>query len=184
MHPGKTRDDAAGEAFDKVGKILGLDYPAGPRIDLLAATGNPRFHTFPRTRLKGYDWSFSGIKTSVLYYLNAFSPTEREALLSASLADIAASFQESVVDMLVAPVKKALKDTGIKHLGVVGGVSANSLLRSRLSEVTNTLDAKLYVPKLEHCMDNAAMIAMAGYQRIQIGETSPLSLTADPSLTL
>ena len=181
---GKTRDDAAGEAFDKVGKILGLDYPAGPRIDLLAATGNPRFHTFPRTRLKGYDWSFSGIKTSVLYYLNAFSPTEREALLSASLADIAASFQESVVDMLVAPVKKALKDTGIKHLGVVGGVSANSLLRSRLSEVTNTLDAKLYVPKLEHCMDNAAMIAMAGYQRIQIGETSPLSLTADPSLTL
>ncbi|HAY36513.1 MAG TPA: tRNA (adenosine(37)-N6)-threonylcarbamoyltransferase complex transferase subunit TsaD [Bacteroidetes bacterium] len=181
---GRTRDDAAGEAFDKVGKILGLDYPAGPVIDERAKKGDPTFHAFPRTRLQGYDWSFSGIKTSVLYFLNALSEKERESLLEQSLNDIAASFQEAVVDMLVAPVKKAMKETGIRHLGIVGGVSANTRLRTKLNDLVNSMDGHLYVPDLEYCMDNAAMIAMAGYQRMIQGESSPLTLTADPSLKL
>jgi len=181
---GKTRDDAAGEAFDKVGKILGLDYPAGPEIDRLAESGDVHFHAFPRTRLKGYDYSFSGIKTSVLYYLNALEEQDRDDLIATSLPDICASFQEAVVDMLLSPLKKAMKDTGISHVGMVGGVSANSRLRKRLSDLTNSLRGQMYVPDMKYCMDNAAMIAMAGYNRLQRGEMSELTLTADPSMHL
>ncbi|MDA0684201.1 MAG: tRNA (adenosine(37)-N6)-threonylcarbamoyltransferase complex transferase subunit TsaD [Bacteroidetes bacterium] len=181
---GRTRDDAAGEAFDKVGKLLGLSYPAGPQVDRLAREGDPTFHAFPRTRLKGYDWSFSGIKTSVLYYLNALPETERSGFAARHLSDLCASFQEAVVDMLVAPVKKAMQDTGIRHVGLVGGVSANTRLRERLGELCTTQRGALYVPPMEYCMDNAAMIAMAGLHRFQSGQTSPLTVSADPSLTL
>lgn len=181
---GKTRDDAAGEAFDKVGKILGLDYPAGPQIDRLAAHGNRSYHPFPRTRLKGYDYSFSGIKTSVLYYLNSFDETHREELIRNSLADICASFQEAVVDMLISPIKKAVKDTGIRHVGLVGGVSANLRLRSKMHELLQQNKGQLYVPDMAYCMDNAAMIAMAGYFRLENGEQSDLSEIANPSLKL
>lgn len=181
---GKTRDDAAGEAFDKVGKLLGLDYPGGPMMDKLAACGDPSFHSFPRTRLKGYDYSFSGIKTSVLYYLNAMPQDVRAEVIASSLEDICASFQEAVIDMLVAPVKKAMKETRIYNVGLVGGVSANSLLRKRMGDLTNSFRGQLYVPDLAFCMDNAAMIAMAGYQRFMAGEASPLTLTADPSMKL
>ncbi|MDA1028142.1 MAG: tRNA (adenosine(37)-N6)-threonylcarbamoyltransferase complex transferase subunit TsaD [Bacteroidetes bacterium] len=181
---GKTRDDAAGEAFDKVGKILGLDYPAGPQIDRLAIAGNRSFHPFPRTRLKGYDYSFSGIKTSVLYYLNSFDEMHREELIRNSLADICASFQEAVVDMLISPIKKAIKDTGIRHVGLVGGVSANLRLRTKMLELLKQNKGQLYVPEMAYCMDNAAMIAMAGYFRLKNGEQSDLSEIANPSLKL
>jgi len=181
---GKTRDDAAGEAFDKVGKLLGLPYPGGPEIDRRAVNGNPSFHAFPRTRLKGYDMSFSGIKTSVLYHLNAVPESEREAYLRANIDDLCASFQEAVVDMLVAPVKKAMKDHRIRDLGLVGGVSANSRLRMKLQSMTDALNGRLFVPPMAYCMDNAAMIAMAGYHQLQAGLTAPLTVTADPSLVL
>lgn len=181
---GKTRDDAAGEAFDKVAKLLGLPYPGGPRVDELARKGDPVFHAFPRTRLKGFDYSFSGIKTSVLYYLNALSAEDREVLIEEHLSDICAAFQEAVVDMLVAPVKKAMRDTGIYHVGLVGGVSANSRLRERMQVLTDSFGGELFVPSLEHCMDNAAMIAMAGYQQFQAKEFSPLTITAEPGLVI
>lgn len=181
---GRTRDDAAGEAFDKVGKLLGLPYPGGPEIDRRAADGNPAFHAFPRTRLKGYDMSFSGIKTNVLYHLNAIPETERDAYLEEHMDDLCASFQEAVVDMLVAPLKKAMRDTGLKELGLVGGVSANSRLRARLDELVDSLGGTLFVPPLAYCMDNAAMIAMAGYRQWQAGQRSPLTVTADPSLAI
>lgn len=181
---GKTRDDAAGEAFDKVGKLLGLPYPGGPEIDKRARIGNPTFHAFPRTRLKGYDMSFSGIKTSVLYHLNAIEDTERDAYMAHNIDDLCASFQEAVVDMLVAPVKKAMRDHRLTELGLVGGVSANSRLQERLEALTQSLGGALFVPPMDYCMDNAAMIAMAGYQQWQRGITSPLTTTADPSLAL
>jgi len=181
---GATRDDAAGEAFDKVGKILGLEYPAGPKIDQLAAGGNTAYHAFPRTRLKGYDYSFSGIKTSVLYYLNAFPEKERDQILTDSMADVCASFQEAVVDMLVAPVKAAIRETGIKQIGLVGGVSANSRLRARMKQLTDSVGGALFVPEMTLCMDNAAMIAAAGHVRLTQNESSPLTLTADPALKL
>lgn len=181
---GKTRDDAAGEAFDKVGKLLGLPYPGGPEIDRLARSGNADFHRFPRTRLKGYDLSFSGIKTAVLYHLNAIETSQREAYVATHLADLCASFQEAVVEMLIAPVKKAMKDENIRHLGLVGGVSANTRLRARLGEMVAQLGGRLFVPPMAYCMDNAAMIAMAGYHRYQQGITAPLTTTADPSIAL
>lgn len=181
---GKTRDDAAGEAFDKVGKLLGLPYPGGPEIDRRAAQGDPSFHAFPRTRLAGYDMSFSGIKTSMLYHLNAIPDAERAAYLAENMDNLCASFQEAVVDMLVAPIKKAMRDEGLKELGLVGGVSANSRLRTRLERLVVSMQGSLHVPPLAYCMDNAAMIAMAGYQQWTTGLQSPLTLTADPSLTL
>jgi N6-L-threonylcarbamoyladenine synthase len=181
---GRTRDDAAGEAFDKVGKILGLPYPAGPKIDALSKTGDKAFHSFPRTRLKGYDTSFSGIKTSMLYFLNALEEVERNKMIANSLPDLCASFQEAVVDMLISPIKKAVRETGIRHIGLVGGVSANTRLREKLAELMNSMGGQMYVPDFRFCMDNAAMIAMAGYQRMQIGQASDLSLTADPSMKL
>jgi len=181
---GKTRDDAAGEAFDKVGKLLGLPYPGGPEIDRRAVNGDRTFHRFPRTRLKGYDMSFSGIKTAVLYHLNAVPDAQREAYLKEHIDDLCASFQEAVVDMLVAPVKKAMKDERILDLGLVGGVSANSRLRERLQDMVDGLGGRLFVPPMAYCMDNAAMIAMAGYHQFQRGVTAPLTITADPSLVL
>ena len=181
---GRTRDDAAGEAFDKVGKLLGLPYPGGPEIDRHAVHGDPGFHAFPRTRLAGYDMSFSGIKTSVLYHLNVIPDEERKEYLAQNMDDLCAAFQEAVVDMLVAPVKKAMRDEGLKELGLVGGVSANSRLRSRLTDLVNSWGGTLHVPPLAYCMDNAAMIAMAGFQQWSAGLESPLTITADPSLAL
>jgi len=181
---GKTRDDAAGEAFDKVGKLLGLSFPGGPQIDARSSDGNSSYHQFPRTRLQGFDFSFSGIKTAVLYYLNSFSEEERAAVLDQHLDDLCASFQEAIVDMLIAPVKKALRDNKLRDVGLVGGVSANSRLRERMSDLTDTFGGRTFVPSLEYCMDNAAMIAMAGYHHYLIGKFSPLTTTADPSLAI
>ena len=181
---GTTRDDAAGEAFDKVAKLFGLGYPGGPVIDRLAKSGNAAFHSFPRSSLGGYDFSFSGIKTAVLYYLNAYSEEERAAHLEAHVADLSASFQQAVVDMLTRVVVRAVRRTGIREVAVVGGVSANSFLRKELEVLGESEGFSLYVPPLRYCTDNAAMIAKVGALRLEEGLTSPLQLTVSPSMKL
>lgn len=185
-HPllGRTRDDAAGEAFDKVAKMLDLGYPGGPAIDRLARDGDPTFHRFPRTRIGAYDFSFSGIKTAVLYYLNRYDTAERAAFLADHLADVCASFQAAIVDVLIGAIRKAVRETGIRHVAIVGGVSANSALQARARTYAAKDRFEVYIPALAHCMDNAAMIAMTGHFKAKAGQTSALSLTAQPNLTL
>ncbi len=181
---GRTRDDAAGEAFDKVAKLLDLDYPGGPKIDDHARRGDPAFHAFPRTQAGGYDFSFSGLKTSVLYYLNKFSEQERAALLRDHLADLCASFQQAVVDVLIAAVRRAVRETDVRHVAITGGVSANTRLRAEAEALARDEGFRLYLPPLQYCMDNAAMIAVTAHYKLAAGLTSPLTLTAEPSLSL
>lgn len=181
---GSTRDDAAGEAFDKVAKLLGLGYPGGPAIDRLAVDGDPGFHDFPRSRPGGYDFSFSGLKTSVLYYLNSFSDDRRADLIRTHVHDICASFQQAVVDVLIDSAARALKETNVRSLAIVGGVSANSILRRDAAALAERYGVALHVPDPIHCVDNGAMIAMTGYFKMIAGITSPFTLTVQPSLSL
>lgn len=181
---GRTRDDAAGEAFDKVAKLLGLGYPGGPEIDRLAQDGDPAFHDFPRSRPGAYDFSFSGLKTSVLYYLNDFSEEERAALLEEHLEDLCAAFQQAVVDVLVGAVREAAAETGLRHVAIAGGVSANTQLRAAAQAAGAEDGFQLYVPQPAYSVDNAAMIAVTGHHKLAAGHASPLTLTAQPSLKL
>jgi N6-L-threonylcarbamoyladenine synthase len=181
---GRTRDDAAGEAFDKVAQLFGLGYPGGPAIDRHAEDGDPGFHEFPRSRLDDFDFSFSGLKTSVLYYLRDTSDAERERLLDTHLADLCASVQAAVVDVLVDAVRRAAAETGAEDVAVVGGVAANSSLRRRLETVGAEAGVNVFVPDFAYCMDNAAMIAQAGAQRLAAGFESPPTLDADSNLQL
>lgn len=181
---GRTRDDAAGEAFDKIAKLFGLEYPGGPVIDRLAKAGDPTFHRFPRSRPDRYDFSFSGLKTSVLYYLNAMPESERTRMVKEHVADLCASVQEAVVETLVSAMKDAVEETGVEHVAIVGGVSANSRLREAASAMADQVDVQLHVPHSRYCTDNAAMIATAGLLKLGRGERSPLTLTPDPSLSL
>ncbi len=180
---GSTRDDAAGEAFDKVAKMLGLPYPGGPEIDRLAQAGNPDFHAFPRSRLDGFDFSFSGLKTSVLYYLNALG-ADRDDYLRNHLPDICASFQMAVVDSLMDALRRAATETDTRNIAITGGVSANSSLRAAAADFCRRQDRSLYVPKFEYCMDNAAMIAVAGLLKYRAAFASDLTLTAEPGAAL
>jgi N6-L-threonylcarbamoyladenine synthase len=182
---GGTRDDAAGEAYDKVAKLMGLGYPGGRVIDELAQKGNPRAIAFPRSRIKrtktvSYDFSFSGIKTSVLHYLK----DEKHAGWEEHKADIAASFQEAVVDMLLTPTLKAVEEFGIMRVVLAGGVSANSRLRARMEEKGRQVGAEVYYSSIRFCTDNAAMIALAGYHSLRQGRRDEFCLNADPDLTL
>ncbi|UCE78529.1 MAG: tRNA (adenosine(37)-N6)-threonylcarbamoyltransferase complex transferase subunit TsaD [Nitrospiraceae bacterium] len=155
---GRTRDDAAGEAFDKVSKLLGLEYPGGPVIDRLAREGNPQAIRFPRAYLpESFDFSFSGLKTAVLNH------RMKHGMNPAHIPDIAASFQSAVVDVLVRKSEWAIKKKGIKRLTLSGGVSANSLLRMKMREMGKDRGVEVYIPSKELCTDNAAMIAAAGY---------------------
>lgn len=184
---GRTRDDAAGEAFDKVAKLMGLGYPGGPVIDRLSETGDPAFVRFPRTRLDGFDVSFSGIKTAVRVRLDAAGPAgsdARAAYLAAHGADLAASFQAAAVDMLVAPLARALDETGLGHVALVGGVSANRALRTAVANVCATRGAALAVPPMRYATDNAAMIGLAAWHRLATHGPDPLSLDAAPSASL
>jgi N6-L-threonylcarbamoyladenine synthase len=181
---GRTRDDAAGEAFDKTAQLFGLGYPGGPAIDRLARNGDPSFHDFPRTRLDDYDFSFSGLKTSVLYYLRDRSDRERERLLNEHRADLCAAVQAAVVDALVDTTRRAAAETGAEHVAVVGGVAANSALRRRMAEVGRADGFDVHVPPLTYCTDNAAMIAHVGRMQLENGQGSPATLDVAPSLSL
>jgi len=170
---GKTRDDAAGEAFDKTGKILGLPYPAGPEMDQLAKKGDPGFYDFPRGMInKGFEFSFSGLKTSVLYYVQ-----ERgDEFVKENLNDICASISAAITDVLVAKLKRAAKKTGVKSILLAGGVSANCMLREKTEKMAKSMNLELYIPHLEYCTDNAAMIAMTGYLKADRDEFDDLAM--------
>jgi N6-L-threonylcarbamoyladenine synthase len=156
---GKTRDDAAGEAFDKIGKLLHLDYPAGPIIDRLSKKGDPNFHDFPRSMInKGLDFSFSGLKTSVLYY----TQEKGEEFVRNNLNDICASVSAAITDVLQVKLKRAIKKTGVKNVMVAGGVSANSMLREKIEKMALKKGLNLMIPSIQYCTDNAAMIAITG----------------------
>lgn len=161
---GETIDDAAGEAFDKLAKMLGLGYPGGPQIDTLAATGNIHAFEFPKPHLPGYQFSFSGLKTSVLYFLQK-KLKEDKNFIKNNINDICASFQHAVVNILVETLDRAAKENGIKCIGIAGGVSANSYLRKRLEQLAGENNYQLHIPKFEYCTDNAAMIAITGYYK-------------------
>ncbi len=182
---GETRDDAAGEAFDKVAKMLGLGYPGGPALDKLAKQGNSGFVAFPRPFLENnpYEFSFSGLKTSMLYYLRREGITVQQLQKEEGLrADLCASFQAAVVDVLTRKALSAAKHFGVKDLAVAGGVAANSELRQRLKEETGRAGLNLHIPRFEFCTDNGAMVAMAGYLRAKEGRFSGLELAAMPNL--
>jgi N6-L-threonylcarbamoyladenine synthase len=185
---GQTRDDAAGEAFDKVAKMLGLGYPGGPVIDRLAREGNPAAVRFPRSFLEdgSYDFSFSGIKTAVLYYLrdNGLLPAagERRKEGSIPVADLAASFQEAVVEVLVEKTFAAAEKLGVRSITAAGGVSANSLLRNRMTTRAERKGMTMSFPPLQYCMDNGAMIALVGWMKLREGVVSSLETGAAPNL--
>jgi N6-L-threonylcarbamoyladenine synthase len=174
---GQTIDDAAGEAFDKVARFLGLGYPGGPAIDKVAVEGDPEAINFPRAmRDGGYDFSFSGLKTAVINHVRR-NP-------EVSTADVAASFQEAVVDVLVAKARRAARDVGATGLCLGGGVAANSVLRSRLVEACEQDGLRPFVPSRAMCTDNAAMVAAAAWWRLRADGPSSLEMGATPSLRL
>jgi N6-L-threonylcarbamoyladenine synthase len=179
---GATRDDAAGEAFDKIAKFLGLDFPGGPVIDKLSRQGNPRAFGFPRPMMgsKSFDFSFSGLKTSVVNRFKA-GIARGDSL---PLANIAASFQEAIVDVLVAKTLRAAGEKDVATVSVTGGVSANGRLRSIFKSTCRERGLKVFFPDLSLCTDNAAMIAAAGYARMLLGERSDLRLNVFPNASL
>jgi N6-L-threonylcarbamoyladenine synthase len=161
---GETIDDAVGEAFDKAAKVMGLPYPGGPLIDKLAREGNKERFTFAVPKVDGYDFSFSGIKTSFLYFIQNHLQKDPEFVKN-NLSDICASYQHHLVNVLLRNVRAVLKDTGIRQLGIAGGVSANSELRERITELGKELNIDTFIPAFEYCTDNAAMIGIAAYYK-------------------
>ncbi len=179
---GRTHDDAAGEAFDKVARAIGLGYPGGPKIDKLAREGNPYAIAFPRAHIDGcpYDYSFSGVKSAVLNYLNQQEMKGEEV----NKADVAASFQEAVVDVLATKAVAAANAYGFDKLVMAGGVACNSALRLKMEEVCSAADIKLYYPEPILCTDNAAMIGAAAYYEYLKGVRHDWTLNAHPNLKL
>ncbi|WP_445756489.1 tRNA (adenosine(37)-N6)-threonylcarbamoyltransferase complex transferase subunit TsaD [Polaribacter sp.] len=159
---GETIDDAVGEAFDKSAKILGLPYPGGPLIDKYAQLGNPKAFPFSKPQVANLNFSFSGLKTAILYFLQK-EQQKNPLFIKENLNDICASIQYTIVEILMDKLKKAVKETGIKHIAIAGGVSANSEIRKRLQNAEKQLCWKTYIPKFEYTTDNAAMIAITGY---------------------
>ncbi len=179
---GQTRDDAAGEAFDKVARAIGLGYPGGPKIDKVSREGNPDAIAFPRAKLadNAYDFSFSGLKSAVLNYLNGCRMKGEEICQ----ADVAASFQKAVVEVLVEHSIHAVKEYGYDRFAIAGGVASNSALREAMSEACRRNGIDFYYPSPIYCTDNAAMIGVAGYYEYMKGVRSGLDLNAVPNLKL
>ncbi len=166
---GQTIDDAAGEAFDKCAKVMGLPYPGGPHIDKLAKQGDPFRFKFSKPRIPGLNYSFSGLKTNFLYFLRD-NLKENENFIEENLNDLSASLQQTIIDILLAKLKKASRETGIKEITIAGGVSANSGLQKALRETAKKHKWNVIIPKFEYTMDNAAMIAITGYYKYLKGE--------------
>ncbi len=179
---GRTRDDAAGEAFDKVARAIGLGYPGGPKIDKVSKEGNPDAIQFPRAKVEGsvYDFSFSGLKSAVLNYLNGCEMKHIEY----DQKDVAASFQKAVVDVLVEHSMTALEESGLKKFAIAGGVASNSALRAAMEKACAERQVEFYRPSPILCTDNAAMIGAAGYYEFINGNTSGYDLNAIPNLKL
>ena len=170
---GATLDDAAGEAFDKAGKMLGLPYPAGPTIDALAKQGHPNI-PFPIPQIQGLDFSFSGLKTAILYYIRDQKKLDPYFVIN-RLNDICASIQYTIVEILTRKLLMAAKQYNISEIGIAGGVAANSGLRNRLLDIGNEQKWNLYFPAFQYCTDNAGMIAIAAHYQFIKGQFSPLS---------
>jgi len=201
---GQTRDDAAGEAFDKVASILGLAYPGGPSIEAAARSGNPKAVRFPRPLVgEGFDFSFSGLKTAVLYHVGTNGNVgkgrrgrkggigstvrgkpETPSLSKSRVADLAASFQQAVVEVLVKKTVAAIEETGIDRVAIVGGVAANQSLRHEIGVQVPVAEDRIHYAPPDLCVDNGAMIAAAGYYRLKHGDVAGLDLNVDPSLIL
>ncbi len=176
---GATTDDAAGEAFDKAARVLGLGYPGGPKLNKLAESGNPRAIRFPRPT-NGFDFSFSGLKTAVINYVHTKEQNGEEI----NKADVAASFQSAVCDCLVKNTVSAATAVNSKKVAIAGGVAANTCLRGEMEAAANAAGAELYCPPIEQCTDNAAFISCAGYYNFISGIRAGLDLNAEPQLTI
>lgn len=170
---GRTIDDAAGEAFDKCAKVMGLPYPGGPEIDRLAAEGDPSHFKFAKPRIPGLDYSFSGLKTSFLYTLRDAVKSHGDSFIEDAKADLAASLQKTIIDILLEKLKLAVKQTGVKTVAIGGGVSANSGVRAAVAEYCQKNGLKAFIPKRKFTTDNAAMIATAGWFKYQDREFCP-----------
>jgi N6-L-threonylcarbamoyladenine synthase len=173
---GHTTDDAAGEALDKTSKVLGLPYPGGPMIDKYARLGDPNKYKFPEPQIPGYDFSFSGLKTSILYFIRD-NVQQNPDFVQENIADICASVEKRVVTILLNKLKKAALAYGIKHVALAGGVSANTGLRAGLLQLCENMGWQGFIPKFEYCTDNAAMIAIAGYHKFLKGEFTGQDIT-------
>ncbi len=180
---GQTQDDAVGEAFDKAAKIMGFPYPGGPLIDQYAKTGNARAFSFPNTSMPGYDFSFSGIKTAFLNFLNK-EKSRNPDFVQENSVDICASIQQKLVDMLLDKLALAARDTGIRQVAIAGGVSANTALRENITQLGRQEDWRIFIPRLEYCTDNAAMIAMAAHYKYLGRHFADLHASPDPRLQL
>ncbi len=170
---GQTRDDAAGEAFDKVAKMLGLTYPGGPQLDRLAQKGDPHRFSFPEPRMPGLDFSFSGLKTSILYFIRE-NQKQDPGFLQNNLEDLCASVQDRICTILMHKLRDAALQYGIARVSISGGVSANSALRNSLQEYSSKYGWEIFVPKLEYCTDNGAMIAITAYYKYLSGQFTGL----------
>jgi N6-L-threonylcarbamoyladenine synthase len=173
---GETVDDAAGEAFDKAAKMLGLPYPGGPLVDKYAKEGDPRRFSFSAASMPGYNFSFSGIKTSILYFLQKEVKKEPD-FVQKNMADICASVQHGIIGMLMEKLERAAADTGIRHIGIAGGVSANSGLRNALQRTGERLGWQTYIPAFQYCTDNAAMIGITAWHKYLRGAFADMSIT-------
>ncbi|MEG2573195.1 MAG: tRNA (adenosine(37)-N6)-threonylcarbamoyltransferase complex transferase subunit TsaD [Bacteroides sp.] len=180
---GQTIDDAAGEAIDKCSKVMGLGYPGGPIIDRLARQGNPEAYTFNKPQIPGYNYSFSGLKTSFLYSLRDWMKEDPD-FIEHHKNDLAASLEATVVDILMGKLRKVAKDLNIKQVAVAGGVSANNGLRNSFREHAEKYGWKIYIPKFSYTTDNAAMIAITGYFKYQDKDFCPMELPAYSRVTV
>ncbi len=180
---GQTTDDAVGEAFDKIAKMLGLAYPGGPMLDKTAAQGNPDAFQFPVTNMPGYSFSFSGIKTSVLYFLRDKTKADPN-FVQDNLADICASVQKTLIKTLLKKLKQASKDLGIKEIAIAGGVSANTGLRRTLEEEAKKQQWNVYIPAFQYCTDNAGMIAISAHYQYLNGDFSTQYVSPEPRLKI
>lgn len=178
---GETIDDAVGEAFDKSAKILGLPYPGGPLIDKYAQLGNPKAFKFTKPKVGNLEFSFSGLKTGILYFIQK-NTKENPDFIKENLHDVCASIQHTIIEILIDKLKNTVKQTGIKHIAIAGGVSANSEIRKRLTTAQKHWGWTTYIPKFEYTTDNAAMIAIAGYLKYLNNDYSDISVTAQARL--